>query len=267
VSFDSKLFDAETLKRPLQPLERLQRKFLTLFGLRFCKELRKLMGSIHLKPAPISSEVLDRFLAAEKTMGGTLRAAYHGTASRFLPLIYDKGLLIPGQGNELRVRNGSMHGLGIYTASLDGASLSWGFCSAPTPREKKIIVCGVLDDAAAGNTYTMGRLTVTRESDHIRHVGNAMVIFDHRRIAPLFEASLRSLTTQRPSTVKFDFARRDALLARMQNEFPEKSPRSHHNRRARRTFLMRRVYGDRRPNAPEAFLSRRGARKRRSKGL
>jgi hypothetical protein len=259
VDFDSSLLDPAVLNRPLGSFEVLQISFLKSFGEKFCNELRRVMGTIHLKPAPISAEVQNRFLDAG--LGGTLRAAYHGTAQQSLQSIYNRGLLIPGQGNELRVKNGQAHGLGIYTAKLDSASLSWGFCTAPEAWQKTMLVCGVKDDAAANATYGMGNHRVTRESDHIRHVGSAMVIFDHRRVAPLFEVSQKVKLVSLP-TVTFDFDRHSKLLQRLaQNTLPDKIPC--------RPLVHRRkgCSGSQMSKTIEAFLARRGARKRRLKGL
>jgi len=67
--------------------------------------------------------------------------------------------MIPGQGNHLRVVNGSAHGLGIYAATIDYPQLALGFSSrrrCPCCRgyraidEKwkiSMLVCAVLDDS------------------------------------------------------------------------------------------------------------------------
>jgi len=259
VDFDSSLLNPAILNRPLGSFEVLQISFLKSFGEKFCNELRRVMGTIHLKPAPISAEVQNRFL--DTGLGGTLRAAYHGTARQSLQSIYNRGLLIPGQGNKLRVKNGQAHGLGIYTARLDAASLSWGFCTAPNAWQKTMLVCGVRDDAAANATYGMGNHRVTRESEDVRHVGSAMVIFDHRRVAPLFEVSQKVRLVSLP-TVTFNFDRHSKLLQRLaQNTLPDKirfRPRVHRRKGC---------CGSQMSNTIEAFLARRGARKRRLKGL
>jgi len=89
--------------------------------------------------------------------------AFHGTAHRNHRLIFQDGLLIPGQGNNLEVVNGSAHGLGIYTARLNAAWLSGCFCDDPS-----LLVCAVLQSKA------------------VRHVMDAMVVFNAASVVPLF---------------------------------------------------------------------------------
>merc|ERR1712061_284419 len=90
------------------------------------------------------------------------------------------------------VAHGSAHGVGIYIAKMHNPQLSLSFCDAQCGMEKKIMVCGILDDASAHSIQncTIGRLTVSHESQNVRHVGDAMVIFDHRRVSPLFEVTI-----------------------------------------------------------------------------
>merc|ERR1711871_1276803 len=164
----------------------LQKQILQDYGPDFCSELSKSASrTIHVAPAPVSTDVQQRFLEARKTLSGDLKPGYHGTNVSSLPSIYEKGLLIPGQDNGISVANGSAHGLGVYTARVNAPALSWGFCRAPTQMERRMVVCGILDDAPqAACSYTMGIRTVSRESQNVRHVGDAMVIFDDRRVAP-----------------------------------------------------------------------------------
>lgn len=138
---------------------------------------------IELRHAPLSAEVQMRFASAFAANSGRLVPCFHGTNSNLHDAIFDGGLLIPGQGNNLQVRHGSAHGLGIYTAKVNSPWLSRGFCSAP-----RMLVCGVLDDSVHLNPYHMASFAVSRESEMIRHVGNAMVVFDSSRVAPFFEA-------------------------------------------------------------------------------
>merc|ERR1711972_413579 len=111
----------------------LQKHFLWRFGPSFCRELsRSLRRIIYVKAAPVSENVQRRFLDAHSTLSGALKPAYHGTNVANLPSIYDKGLLIPGErGNGIRIANGSVRGVGIYTATVCNPALSWGFCRAP----------------------------------------------------------------------------------------------------------------------------------------
>merc|ERR1712113_903258 len=93
-----------------------------------------------------------------------------GTAAINLGSIYRQGLLIPGVNNNLQVVNGSAHGLGIYTASIDNPGTSWAYCRGGG----SMLICGVLDDAVSG---------------HVKHAGGVMVVFDERRVVPLFVAT------------------------------------------------------------------------------
>merc|ERR1712224_208175 len=134
--------------------------------------------------------------------------AYHGTAAKNISSISSRGLLIPGHG-DVRVAHGSAHGVGIYTAKLGSSMLSKGFCDSD-----KLFVCGVIDAKGEAATQCafqrlsrhhrqhrkpaawksqpapmMGRFMVHKESNLVRHVGSAMVVFDERNVAPLFVAS------------------------------------------------------------------------------
>merc|ERR1719330_1526626 len=108
-------------------------------------------------------------MRACQDLEGNLCPAFHGTAEGNLPGIYEEGFVIPGQGNKVRVANGSAHGLGIYTAVASNPRLSLNY----TRGSRKLLVCGVLDSL---------------NSNHVHHAGDAMVIFDTCRVAPLFEA-------------------------------------------------------------------------------
>lgn len=236
----------------------LQKHFLGQFGPSFCRELsRSLRRIIHVKAAPVSENIQRRFLDAHSTLGGALRPAYHGTNVANLSSIYDKGLLIPGErDNGIRVANGSVHGLGIYTATLCNPALSWGFCRAPTEDAKKLMVCGVLDDAPHSNfnAYTMGSRTVKTESQNVRHVGHAMVVFDDRRVAPLFEVSLGEVADEdlHKDAPFFDWSRWAGKVNKVLQRTPVKDPRP------RRPLLQWQA----KKRTIFAYVMRRGARKR-----
>merc|ERR1712217_36414 len=92
-----------------------------------------------------------------------MRPAFHGTNAANHKSIFNRGLLIPGAGNELQVIHGAAHGRGVYTANIDAAWLSRSFCTAPT-----MLVCAVL------------------QTDAVRHVGDAMVVGKAEHVVPLF---------------------------------------------------------------------------------
>merc|ERR1719343_346652 len=96
---------------------------------------------------------------------------YHGTDPRNFASIFQRGLLIPGKDNDLRVVNGSAFGLGIYTAPLNNPSLS--LCYA---RQKQLLVCACLGGGEGSS------------KNHLRHGGGAIVVFEQERVIPMFMA-------------------------------------------------------------------------------
>jgi len=248
-------------KSQVCPFMQLQKTFLTQHGVSCCRNLQLCNpGTIYLRPAPLSEEARCRFLNAKATLPGTLEPAFHGTVASNFPAIFERGLLIPGEDNDVRVVNGSVHGKGIYTANVTHPSLSRGFCS-----DNQLLICGVLDDAVQGSVveYTMGIRKVLRESESVRHVGDAMVVFDSRRVTPLFVASLHS--GDRPnglatSAVAFDWNRHYCLIHRMLGGSPQ-SCQTKQSGPPRTRLLETKA-----PRNPHSFLCRRAARKRCLKG-
>merc|ERR1712032_846892 len=127
-----------------------------------------------------------RFMDGTQELEGELVPTYHGSRMENYGPICARGLLVPGRGNELRVVNGAAHGRGIYTARVGAPSVSMGFCSDP-----KMLVCGVMDDAdpLTQHQFVCGGHNLFSQSQTIKHVGDAVVVFDERRIVPLFEVS------------------------------------------------------------------------------
>merc|ERR1711865_61526 len=98
-----------------------------------------------------------------------------------------RGLLVPGEDNEIRVAHGSAHGKGVYIAKPSNPWLSQGF--ATRYGANKMLVCGVVDDSKnLDHVEKVGALSMTRKSNDVYHVGDAMVVFDSARVAPLFVA-------------------------------------------------------------------------------
>jgi len=190
------------------PFAKLQRVFLETNRSAICKSLRDCYhGVLRISPATLSPDVRSRLLndwTGSDAMAGTLRPAFHGTARHNYEAIFQQGLLVPGTDNDVKVIHGSAHGLGIYTgtATSAGASLSKSFS------ECSILVCAVLDDAAA-SSHRFGCRHVSAESESVRHVGSAMVVFDKRRVAPLFIASRCVLAPP------FDWEKHRRLLLRL----------------------------------------------------
>merc|ERR1712039_939531 len=146
---------------------------------------------LELIPAPLAPEVQTSFLEVWKNDAGptvALRPVFHGTNKKNLASIFERGFLVPGMGNGLKVVNGSAHGLGIYTANLGAATLSRGFSRGA----EGLLVGGVLDDAKPVDSNQLcGNLRLLAESPAVRHVGVATVVFDPRHVAPFFYVSRR----------------------------------------------------------------------------
>lgn len=128
------------------------------------------LGKVFARPiklawTPLHSAVQVRFMKNLAKTGAVLRPAFHGTNFSNHSSIFHRGLLIPGENNELKVVHGAAHGRGVYTANIDAACLSRGFCSAPA-----MLVCAVL------------------QTSFVRHVGDAMVVGVADHVIPLFEA-------------------------------------------------------------------------------
>lgn len=250
--------------------DELQKQILQEHGPSFCSELAKSVSrTIHVMPAPVSTDVKTRFLEARRTLSGALRPGYHGTDASALPSIYKKGLLIPGQDNGICVANGSAHGLGVYTAKVNAPALSWNFCRAPTPMQRRMVVCGILDDAPQSRgcrSYTMGIRTVSHESQNVRHVGDAMVIFDDRRVAPFFEVTIGEEldTTQIGAQIQaFDWVHWRQTVDRVLSTFPAKTKRV----RARPLPIAFVKLQRLKQKTAIAYLTRRSASKRNPKIL
>jgi len=125
-----------------------------------------LTPDVELHVAPVSHVVQKRFMNCfAKHSAGFVCPGFHGTDINNHRSIYQNGLLIPGDGNKLKVVNGEAYGRGIYTAKVNAAWLSGGFCSVP-----RMLVCAVIQSPA------------------VHHHKDAMVIFNAAQVVPLFEA-------------------------------------------------------------------------------
>jgi len=85
---------------------------------------------------------------------------YHGTNVENFPSIRERGLLVPGQGNELKVVNGSAFGKGIYLATKPNISLGY------VRGASEMIVAA----ASIGNKFVStdtGQVLVITNSDHV----------------------------------------------------------------------------------------------------
>jgi len=87
-----------------------------------------LSDNIQLVSAPLANVVQRRFMTAVKNHNSTfVTPGFHGTDAKNHASIFRHGLLIPGQGNSLKVVHGEAYGRGVYTAKLNAAWLSAGF--------------------------------------------------------------------------------------------------------------------------------------------
>lgn len=245
-----KKYDKQTKQTPtIQRFEHFRKRFLEEHGLNFCSHLRSSFGGpLFLKPTPLAEGVQQKFLTATEELEGRLIPTYHGTSEHNFPSIFQRGLLVPYEANNgIRVANGSAHGVGIYTATMESPQLSLGFIRGPFSRSRQLLVCGLLDDAvsALAEPKSFGALTVKAESDAVRHVGNAVVIFDSRRVAPLFVASTSTLPASKPQ-VRRPPRRHVGPRTRLRKSRDKNGP-----------FSLRQVQ-------LFAFLARRGACKRRT---
>lgn len=133
---------------------------------RLLQSLAPVFGDTIIQPAPISPSVQDRFMAAWATAKRkVVHPGFHGSLDKNYTSILSHGLLIPGDGNELKVVNGAVFGRGVYIAQSHAAWLSFGFCSEP-----RMLVCAVID---------MGC---------VKYHGSAMVVSNSNHVIPLFEA-------------------------------------------------------------------------------
>jgi len=145
-------------------------RFLAHYEKHILRGLRvALVPDVELHVAPVSHVVQKRFMTCfAKHSAGFVCPGFHGTDINNHRSIFQHGLLIPGDGNKLKVAHGEAYGRGIYTAKVNAAWLSSGFCSVP-----RMLVCAVIQSPA------------------VQHHRDAMVIFNAAQVVPLFEAAAR----------------------------------------------------------------------------
>lgn len=196
----------------------LQQRFLDEYGQSISEELGE---GVKIAPLYPNHSVQEEFLASCRAARAMPLPAYHGTKFRNISSISSRGLLIPGRGG-VTVAHGSAHGVGIYTATLGSSFLSRQFMDSD-----KLFICGVCDKlhnnikrqeaiqygtrhakwthgislhhrqhhvpyslrAVQGPPKMLGNFQLHKDTGAVRHVGNAMVVFDEARVAPLFLAS------------------------------------------------------------------------------
>lgn len=159
----------EMLKKGSGQFEALREAFLDMHFEAVMHGLNSVLaGDVTLAPASVAPVVQRRFMSAVfAASNAELRPAFHGTDAGNHQSIFRRGLLVPGEESGINVVHGQVHGRGVYTANVDAAWLSRGFCTQP-----KMLVCAVLD---------------SREV--VRHVGDAMVVAQSDHVVPLFEGA------------------------------------------------------------------------------
>lgn len=128
--------------------------------------LNAVFKGVSLTPTPLSGDIKARFMKAYAETGAEIRPAFHGTDAANYDSIFQRGLLVPGVGNSLRIAHGAAHGYGVYTANVDSAWLSKGFC-----RQQSMLVCAVI------------------HNNEVRHHGDAMVVGRADLVVPIFLAA------------------------------------------------------------------------------
>eukprot|EP00435_Cladocopium_sp_Y103_P050631 s157_g15.t1 len=183
-----KLLCPELASHQHNAFEEFRMKFLQDFGSSIGAGLQSCyQGEVELRCAPMSKHLQSRFLSCKEKQEEQLCPVLHGTEDRNLPSIYQKGLLVPTGQNNVRVLNGSSHGKGIYTAKTQNTALSFGFSKGLS---RPLLICGALDDAVVlPKPVQCGNHFITAESASVRHVGDAIVVFDESKLLPLFVAS------------------------------------------------------------------------------
>merc|ERR1712007_282242 len=157
--------------------ETIQSNFLRKHKERIMENSRTVMGNpISLLPVPLAYEVQQRFMESYRKSPGSIIPVLHGTNECNKESIFSRGLLIPSAENGLKVAHGSAHGLGIYAADLSNPQTAMCYSS-----DRHLLVCAML---------------VKRDDALIKSGSGFSVVFDHCRIAPLFEVSGQGLPTK-----------------------------------------------------------------------
>jgi hypothetical protein len=140
--------------------------------------------------SPPRKHLTSRFLSKMSSLRTYPALSFHGSSMDNMQSIVDYGLLLPGQkaGNqrEIRVKNGSAHGVGIYSSRTAGYSLS--YASGVT----SMFVCAVLDrDRETVQTNNLPSVVnfpnhgYCYECHDIRTANNIVVAFSPSRILPV----------------------------------------------------------------------------------
>ena len=124
--------------------------------------------NMHLSMLDVSETVRSTFIARLiENPQKLVYPALHGTFESNFPSISERGFLIPGAWNGIRMRNGCTYGRGIYFANINAPDLALSFtCSSC-----RLLVCALIKDDKV-----------------IRAVRDCQVVFDPSVCVPLFVA-------------------------------------------------------------------------------
>jgi len=226
-------------RRPAEDLsfERIRHEFLGK-NMPLLKEAFGRIGrSVTFSAAPISAPLKSCFMEAYRGMKEkALCPVYHGTHEQKFPSIFSSGLLIPGDGNDVKVANGTAYGRGIYAATVDNPSVSLGF-SRPTM--DCVLLCALLDPGSK------------KDDPAVSQYSGFVVVRKPGCVFPLYEARTAPQRTPDP---------KPQPAARSAPERGAQPPRR--GRRGRKTVPAAALPG--RLASALSFLSRRAAAKRRT---
>lgn len=170
----------EAKKRPLS-FDSVKEVFWLMHGRAIRSHLQHVYNDhVCISDVRISSSLQQSFCSLYKNSSiekATLLPAFHGTNVANHKSIFEKGLLIPGHGNNILVAHGSAYGVGIYATKLGNATWSLSYCSA----DRSMLVCGVLDCVKPDGTRP------------VQHHEGFMVICDSQCVVPLYKACVAPL--------------------------------------------------------------------------
>lgn len=175
----------EKVQKRISTFEDLRTEFLNMYGGHIRDALAGVLGNgTTLLNAQLAPEIERCFMNECDTLmrlPANLIPVFHGTSSSSHASIFQRGLLIPSDSNGVRVAHGSAYGKGVYATIGNSVAMSRSYCS-----ENRMLVCGLLDHAnpCVVSHHSWGR-----------------VVFDSRRIVPMFEAVGGGLVERREVSV------------------------------------------------------------------
>eukprot|EP00742_Colponemidia_sp_Colp-10_P017395 GILJ01020002.1.p1 GENE.GILJ01020002.1~~GILJ01020002.1.p1 ORF type:complete len:364 (+),score=54.08 GILJ01020002.1:39-1094(+) len=135
------------------------------------------------------SYLLDRFMKTWEERKATHRPMilYHGTDPRNIPSIVEKGLLVPGTHRSVAESNGSVYGVGIYTAFKPSTPAEFCRMRFPGRLSNEMFVCVGLVSNTHPDTI---RVVNNRKGERIY-----VVYFDSQLVVPLWLVGFKFTNT------------------------------------------------------------------------